>query len=117
MVAIRSMGLGFESIVGRLDSNGNACCIVSESLLRTLVETANERFKDNERRRGRFWNDLVEELRVRSSGTVKGKEKRAEDGGEWEDKDVRRERLRREGLERGKEKKTSENDDKEIVGR
>lgn len=108
MVAIRSMGLGFESIVGSLDENGDACCIVGENLLRTLIETANSRFKENEKRRARFWDNLVEALRVRSLGSARGKEKRTVDGREWEDKEVRRERLRREGLERSKAKKASE---------
>lgn len=104
MVAIRSMGLGLESIVGHLDSNDEASCFVPENSLRGLLTIANERFKENERRRARFWSALVEGL---SSEGGMGRERRGEDGGAWEDKEVRRERLRREGLERSKAKKAS----------
>lgn len=99
MVAIRSMGLGFESIIGRLDKNGRTCSIISESLLQSFFETANERFAENEKRRDRFWNNLKEEVGLGAPAPV-----RQGDSGAWEDKGARRERLRREGLERSKAK-------------
>ncbi|KFZ24461.1 hypothetical protein V502_01047 [Pseudogymnoascus sp. VKM F-4520 (FW-2644)] len=108
MVAIRSMGLGLESMVGVLDSNDEATCFVSEKSLRGLLTISNERFEENSRRKERFWKALVEGIQAGSSGDGL-KKKRGEDGGDWEDKEVRRERLRREGLERSKAKKESTN--------
>jgi tRNA wybutosine-synthesizing protein 3 len=108
MVAIRSMGLGLESIVGCLDSNDEATCFVPENSLRGLLTISNERFEENSRRKERFWKALLEDLRAESSGDGL-KKKRGEDGGDWEDKDVRRERLRREGLEKSKAKKATTN--------
>lgn len=99
MVAIRSMGLGFESIIGRLDENGRTCSIISESLLHTFFETANERFAENQKRRERFWDHLKQEV-----GLGEPAPEKQGDSGVWEDKDARRERLRREGLERAKAK-------------
>lgn len=101
MVAIRSMGMGFESIIGYLDDNGETRLIISESLLTTFFVTSNERFIENDRRRERFWSNLINEL-ARENENSQGKVKKGADGGEWEDKEVRRERLRREGLERAK---------------
>ena len=106
MVAIRSMGLGFESIIGRLDEEGRTCSMISESLLRTFFETANERFAENEKRRERFWDNLKEEVGL----GVPAPEKQG-DSGAWEDKEARRERLRSEGLERSKAKAAQANTD------
>lgn len=108
MVAIRSMGLGLESMVGLLDSNDEAMCFVSEKSLGGLLTISNERFEENSRRKERFWKALLEGVQTGSSGDGL-KKKRGEDGGDWEDKEVRRERLRREGLERSKAKKESTN--------
>ena len=99
MVAIRSMGLGFESVIGRLDESGRTCSIISESLLQNFFETANERFVENERRRKRFWTNLKEAIGLGAPVPIK-----QGDFGAWEGKEARRERLRREGLERSKAK-------------
>ncbi|KFY44299.1 hypothetical protein V494_01560 [Pseudogymnoascus sp. VKM F-4513 (FW-928)] len=101
MVAIRSMGLGLESMVGLLDGNDEAMCFVSEKTLGGLLSLANERFEENSKRKERFRVALEDGIQVRNPGDG-AKKKRAEDGGEWEDKEVRRERLKREGLERSK---------------
>ena len=99
MVAIRSMGLGFESVIGRLDENGRPCSIISESLLLTFFETANERFAENEKRRERFYEHLKQEVGLGAPTSQK-----QGDSGAWEDKDARRERLRRQGMEKARAK-------------
>lgn len=81
MVAVRSMGLSLESIIGELGEDGKCVCKVSEEELRELVEIGNSRFGENEKRIARF-----REL-------LKGKEERkGEDGGVWEDAKTRGER-------------------------
>ncbi|KFY23225.1 hypothetical protein V493_05987 [Pseudogymnoascus sp. VKM F-4281 (FW-2241)] len=106
MVAIRSMGLGLESMIGLLDSNGEALCCVSDNSLRGLLSISNERFEENSRRKQRFWKAVLEGIQA-DSLEDRPKKKRGENGGDWEDKEVRRERLRREGLERSKAKNES----------
>ncbi|KAL7621594.1 hypothetical protein AAE478_008919 [Parahypoxylon ruwenzoriense] len=101
IVAIRSMGLGFESLVGfhRSDGRGGDSvdveCTVSSSYLRTLVRIANERFAENRKRIERFQTALAE---ATSAVLSKGM-----DGAAWEDAQVRRERKRAEGLRRREE--------------
>lgn len=108
MVAIRSMGLALESMVGLLDSNGEAMCCVSDNSLGGLLTICNERFEENNKRKERFWKALEDGLEVGRPGDAQRK-KCGDYGGIWEDKEVRRERLRREGLERSKAKNESTN--------
>lgn len=68
--------------------------MVSEAYLRTLVELANQRFGANQERKERFARALLQS---------KGEEVRKGDSGDWEPKDVRRERKREEGLRRKEE--------------
>lgn len=91
MVAIRSMGLSFESLVGVMDSSGRKRSIVSPEYLRMLVRIGNERFVENGKRIGRFLEALRAE--VIDDG---------EDGGmsRVEEKEARREMKRAEGLRR-----------------
>lgn len=56
------------------------------------MDLANQRFVANEERKERFANDLLQHKG--EENTKKG------DAGQWEDKDVRRERKRQEGLRR-----------------
>lgn len=92
MVAVRSMGLALESIVGFHDGEKEVCS-VSEGALRTLLEISNERFQVNSARITRFRELLV-------SMSTQAAPKRGEDGEEWEDAQERRERKRTEGLRR-----------------
>lgn len=94
IVAIRSMGLSFESLIGyQSGSDDNELhCTVSPAYLRTLVHIANERFIENTKRIERFRAALAEATRPFSRN-----------GGEWEDAQVRRERKRAEGLKRREE--------------
>ena len=95
MVAIRTAGLAFESLIGvipsrTLDENEgeeveeHVTKIVSETHLELLVSVANERFKINAERMRRFEQDLF---------------KREDVGDVWEDSKSRQERKRAEGLE------------------
>jgi tRNA wybutosine-synthesizing protein 3 len=87
MVAVRSMGLSFESLIGA-ETDGVRQLIVSPQYLKTLVQIANERFVENEKRIARFSAALAAAF-----AAPKGKEN-------WEDAETRRERKRQEGLKR-----------------
>lgn len=104
MVGIRSMGLALESNVG-FEHNGHELCTVPEWQLRNLLEISNDRFVENTKRIERF-RILLKDL----SGAPQGHRKRQE-GAQWEDPQVRRERKRAEGL---RMKAASSKADKEI---
>lgn len=94
IVAIRSMGLGLESLIGT-ETNGTKHCTVSGEYLKALINIANERFVENARRIERFRSLL--KAAVDKEGASKGK------GAEWEDAETRKERKRAEGLRRADE--------------
>jgi tRNA wybutosine-synthesizing protein 3 len=91
VVAIRSMGLGIESLIG-VEVAGRRQCTVSNEYLQTLVELANERFEENARKIERFRQALAN-----ASHQLTRKNR---DGLEWEDAAARRVRKRAEGLAR-----------------
>ncbi|KAL2172619.1 hypothetical protein VTG60DRAFT_4738 [Thermothelomyces hinnuleus] len=97
MVAVRSMGLSFESLIG-VETDGVRRLIVSTQYLKTLVQIANDRFVENKKRIDRFSAALSAAF-----APPKAKEN-------WEDAQARRERKRQEGLRRReqlqKDKKT-----------
>ncbi|KAI1129323.1 methyltransferase TYW3-domain-containing protein [Nemania abortiva] len=107
IVAIRSMGLSFESLVG-IQEDGATKCTVSDDYLRGLVHIANERFEENRKRIERFRIAVLE-----ASCLLKKK-----DGTEWEDAQARRERKRAEGLRRKAELRgqSRKGEDMEEVG-
>ncbi|KAI1079661.1 methyltransferase TYW3-domain-containing protein [Whalleya microplaca] len=108
IVAIRSMGLALESLVG-VQSGQYRQCTVSSSYLLTLVRIANERFSENKKRIERFRTAILE---ATQPATRKG------DGAEWEDAQARRERKRAEGLRRKAELQSQQRSDatgEEIV--
>ncbi|KAK8005179.1 tRNA wybutosine-synthesizing protein [Apiospora arundinis] len=99
MVAIRCMGLTFESLVGvKKEGSGGGEkveCTVPPAYLRTLVDVGNERFAENTRRIQRFRSAVLEATAPASTGPkMKG------DGSIWEDAETRRERKKAEGLKR-----------------
>ncbi|KAK5632407.1 hypothetical protein RRF57_008121 [Xylaria bambusicola] len=107
IVAVRSMGLSLESLIG-IQENGVAKCTVSDDYLLSLLRIANERFEENKKRIERFRTAILE---------VSYPPKKR-DGTEWEDAQSRRERKRMEGLRRkaelerhSKEKGRNEGDD------
>lgn len=91
MVAVRSMGLSFESLVGverRIDDTGpQKTCLVTSEYINTLVQIANERFAENQKRIARFQEALRTVFSPREPS-------------EWEDAEARRDRKREEGLRR-----------------
>ena len=96
MVAVRTAGLAFDSIVGYMDIGGQLRPMVTEEYLRTLVEVANERFTTNSGRKERFKAALLRAVEVsKAKGEVRN---------DWEPADERRERKRAEGLKRKEEK-------------
>lgn len=93
IVAIRSMGLSLESLIG-VESDGRRRCIVSPEYLKMLVQIANERFGENQKRIERFWTALQAALDGQKA------ESREESGLE---RDVRKEIKKAEGLRRQEE--------------
>ncbi|KAI4163516.1 MAG: hypothetical protein LQ342_002788 [Letrouitia transgressa] len=111
MLAVRSAGLSFESIIGFVIESSENCdkadgeedtikSLVSEEYLEMLLELANERFEANWERILRFEGALF--------GDSKGKKEK------WEDEEERRDRKRFEGLRR-KEDASRENDEREYT--
>ena len=98
MVGIRSMGLGFESLIG-VRTQGRTTCAVSNEYLQILIQLSHERFEENTKRIERFRQAL-------SQGSQQPTRKTRE-GGEWEDAAARRERKRAEGLTRSAQLKES----------
>ncbi|KKA27591.1 hypothetical protein TD95_001447 [Thielaviopsis punctulata] len=94
MVAVRSMGLGFEALLGHR-ANEQTTLYVPDAYLDVVMALANERFVENARRIGRF-----REAFVQAFGDGAGRRKGAKEGGDWEDAEVRRARKREEGLAR-----------------
>lgn len=101
MVAVRSMGLALESIIGQSGSPGRWECFVSGRYLQGLLEISNNRFEENTRRIGRFRELLAAGLLANNGPAAKIKA----DGSNWEDASVRRERKKAEGLKRSQERR------------
>ncbi|KAM5444546.1 putative tRNA(Phe) 7-[(3-amino-3-carboxypropyl)-4-demethylwyosine(37)-N(4)] [Microsporum audouinii] len=97
IVAVRSSGLGLESIIGYVEDDGSpelsARSLVTEDYLQLLVQISNERFKTNSERTERFRVRLLDLTGARNLNNPKAL---------WEDPNARRERKRAEGLERSK---------------
>ncbi|KAK0387771.1 hypothetical protein NLU13_4016 [Sarocladium strictum] len=99
MVGIRSMGLGFESLIGS-QTSGQRKQLVSSEYLVELARIGNERFVENAVRIERFRGALRK--------AVAGDGRIGDRGGAWEDAETRRERKRAEGLRRKAEKESEE---------
>lgn len=92
VVAIRSTGYSFDSIIGYQNDEGRNISLIDEGHLRTLVCIANERFKINLERIARFRTQLLDSYQpALISGPTDSN---------WEDTDVRKQRKRAEGLAR-----------------
>jgi tRNA wybutosine-synthesizing protein 3 len=94
MVAVRSTGYSFDSIIGVQDDGGCNCSLVDENCFRTLVHIANDRFRINTERITRFRTALMASYRCQESSVG------ASTNPDWEDADARRRRKREEGLAR-----------------
>ena len=100
MVAIRCLGLGFDSIIGYFQDTNAAAeqrvirSLVTEDYLRVLVSLANRKFAENSKRRDRFRAKFLELCHSDRLGEPRlGRSN-------WEDADSRRERKKAEGLTR-----------------
>ncbi|KAJ4153955.1 hypothetical protein LMH87_010420 [Akanthomyces muscarius] len=94
IVAVRSMGLSFESLLGYAEEDGRRRRLtVSPGYLDMLMAIGHERFAENAKRIRRF--EAAFEEATRAPGP-----RRNADGEEWEDAAARRERMRAEGLRR-----------------
>ncbi|KAL6711382.1 hypothetical protein ACN47E_005913 [Coniothyrium glycines] len=93
VVAVRSAGYSFDSIIGFQDQEGHNVPLVDETYLQTLVKIANDRFRINVDRIARFRSALLEAYCTQGStdGALRP---------HWEDAEVRRQRKREEGLAR-----------------
>jgi tRNA wybutosine-synthesizing protein 3 len=94
IVAIRSMGLSFESLIGMVGPRGRRKAVVSMDYLRMLVTIGNERFVENEKRIARFLDALRSEVKKQEAGQGDG------NGNGKSEKELRRERKMAEGLRR-----------------
>ncbi|KAF9936283.1 hypothetical protein BGZ67_002505 [Mortierella alpina] len=86
-----------SSALGSKDEAGKIHLMVSLTYLRVLIELSNDKFRMNVAQMGRFEKRLIEHLLEDESA---GEKKKIGDQGEWEDKEVRRERKRKEGLQK-----------------
>ena len=111
VVAVRSTGYSFDSIIGYRDEKGRNISLIDESHLRTLVEIANERFKINIERITRFRTQLLESYQPTSTATASGAAKP-----DWEDANVRKQRKREEGLARQRALQAASSEEKVPTG-
>ncbi|KAH7398909.1 methyltransferase TYW3-domain-containing protein [Phaeosphaeria sp. MPI-PUGE-AT-0046c] len=93
IVAVRSTGYSFDSVIGYQNEHGVNTLLVDERYLRTLVAIANDRFRINTERIARFRKALLDAFRPSAVA-------RASQTPDWEDADVRKQRKREEGLAR-----------------
>ncbi|PNH68003.1 hypothetical protein VD0002_g1890 [Verticillium dahliae] len=100
LVAVRTMGLSFESLIGVESEAGRREAIVSTSYLKTLLDIGNDRFVENDKRIARFRSALRDAVTGRPA-------KVGENGVDWEDPAARKERKRAEGLRRQAEMATA----------
>ncbi|KZM20905.1 tRNA(Phe) 7-((3-amino-3-carboxypropyl)-4-demethylwyosine(37)-N(4))methyltransferase [Ascochyta rabiei] len=109
VVAVRSTGYSFDSIIGYQDGEGRNISLIDESHLRTLVCIANERFKINVERIARFRTQVLESYKS-SPTSMSGSSKPI-----WEDADARKQRKREEGLARQRALQVASSDKRAIA--
>ncbi|ESZ91615.1 hypothetical protein SBOR_8014 [Sclerotinia borealis F-4128] len=109
MVGIRCMGLTLESIIGVYhEILDQGVCLVDNEQLGTLMRISIERFEENTKRIARF-RVLLEE----AMNPVE-KKRMGENGEDWEDPQLRKERKRAEGLRRAQELKEEKERSEEM---
>ncbi|KAF8943485.1 hypothetical protein BGZ47_005402 [Haplosporangium gracile] len=81
---------------GEVEGKGKIYLMVSLSYLRVLIDLSNDKFQKNVAQMARFEERLLKHLLSNESSTTT--KKVGDQGGEWEDKDARRERKKREGM-------------------
>ncbi|KAJ4524409.1 hypothetical protein HRR83_002530 [Exophiala dermatitidis] len=133
MVAVRTAGLGFETVVGvvsgdqdtaNLEGRESVHKLVDENYLAVCAGVVNERFRWNDERRERFRAELrkavVSTTAAASSaaapcGTEDTAAPATRPESRWEDKDERRRRKREEGLKRQKEAEKMKNQQQQLL--
>ena len=95
MVAVRSLGLMLDSIIGYVDPWGEVMALVEEQYLRAIIGVVNERFEENTKRIDMFQRLLLEQSNIPGIRAVSLVDRKA-----WEDPETRRLRKRDEGLKR-----------------
>lgn len=126
MVAIRTAGLSFETVVGVVcpssssssttgpndeqpDTNREVIqSIVGEEYLAMCAGVVNERFRWNHERRERFRAELKRAMAKEGFGGSSSSAESGEEPVQWEDKDARRRRKREEGLARQRKEREEE---------
>jgi tRNA wybutosine-synthesizing protein 3 len=92
MVAIRTNGIVYDTVVGYWDEDdGKPIAVMDSSILVLHARVVNERFQWNEERKKRLLNELHEVIRREGCG---------EQAGRAETKEERRDRKRKEGMKR-----------------
>ncbi|KAK3396061.1 methyltransferase TYW3-domain-containing protein [Sordaria brevicollis] len=112
IVAIRSMGLSFESLIG-VQRGSHRQSLVTPEYLSLLVKIANERFEENKKRIARFREALRLAFGAEGSGAATEENKKVGDSGEWEDAEARKQRKREEGLARREEVRKRKEEERE----
>ncbi|KAH6651794.1 methyltransferase TYW3-domain-containing protein [Truncatella angustata] len=98
IVAIRTMGLGLESLVG-IQKGDLIQRTVTPDYLQTLLDISHDRFAENSKRIQRFRAAIFEAAQP----------PKKKDGTEWEDAAARRERKKAQGLRRKAEMEAARN--------
>jgi tRNA wybutosine-synthesizing protein 3 len=109
MIAVRSAGYSFDSIIGYQDEHGRNVPLVDEKYLQVLVAIANDRFRINVERIARFRTALIDAFKPSGFSTSEATKP------DWEDTNARRQRKREEGLARQQALRTTEIESKEIA--
>lgn len=99
MVAVRSAGLAFDSIIGYQNERGLNISMVEERHLRILVGIANERFRINTERIERFRSALLSQFKPPQTNVTKLLPLKPIKAG-YEDPEARRQRKKMEGISR-----------------
>ena len=95
MVAVRSAGIAFSTVIGLVDApQGRERLIVDREYLLLMLGVCNERFVENQRRTDRIRAGVRRLIARQQQGSCLD----TGDGFMWEDKDVRAVRKREEGL-------------------
>ncbi|KAF9150106.1 hypothetical protein BG015_008088 [Linnemannia schmuckeri] len=87
---------GTTTGAGEVEGEGKIYLMVSLSYLRVLIDLSNDKFQKNVAQMARFEERLLKHLLSNESSTAT--KKVGDQGGEWEDKDARKERKKREGM-------------------
>jgi len=103
MVAVRSMGLGFDSIIGYQNASGKVFRVVDAAYLSSMMRIARNRFETNTARTKRFQINLDNAYKASQKPGGSADELALE-------KALRRQRKREEGLATQKEVREAEGD-------